>query len=140
MYKMVKILSGYTCAHRQHGHDGHCAWVHGYSRSFELHLRSENLNENGFVFDFGKFKPVSEWLHELLDHRLLINEGDPLLKGFQKLEEKGGAKLTVLANVSMESVSKLAFDQWEQYFAENGVELYGVLCWENERNAGGYFK
>ena len=33
-YRSSKTFRGFPCAHRKWRHDGHCAWVHGYSREF----------------------------------------------------------------------------------------------------------
>ena len=57
-YTCAKRYYNLPCAHRQHNHRGHCSKIHGYSRSFEFHCAAHELDENGFVFDFGNFGGV----------------------------------------------------------------------------------
>ncbi|MEC7220657.1 MAG: 6-carboxytetrahydropterin synthase, partial [SAR324 cluster bacterium] len=49
-YTCTKQYFNLPCAHRQHGHDGHCCFIHGYSRSFKFYFTCNELDANNFVF------------------------------------------------------------------------------------------
>jgi 6-pyruvoyltetrahydropterin/6-carboxytetrahydropterin synthase len=40
-------------AHRQHRHEGHCSFLHGHNWSVEIEFACSQLDERGFVVDFG---------------------------------------------------------------------------------------
>ena len=65
-------------AHRQPNHTGHCAWLHGHDWSFEFTFAAKELDECGFVVDFGRLKPLKALLEEF-DHALVLNTDDPWL-------------------------------------------------------------
>lgn len=142
MYRSSKNFIGFPCAHRRFSHDGHCALVHGYSRSFMVWFEATSLEEGtGFVMDFGKLKPVKKWLEDNFDHTLLLDSGDPLLPKFRELEALGACKLTILPDVGMEGTAKYVFDhidQWVKTITEGRVSVYSVECRENEKNSAVY--
>lgn len=82
MHRVTKVFKGYPFAHRQHTHDGHCRLIHGHNWDFEIALEADQLDENGFVYDFGKFGWLKEWLENMFDHTLLLNKDDPQLNFF----------------------------------------------------------
>lgn len=143
-YRSSKNFIGYPCAHRRYAHDGHCAWVHGYSRSFMVWFESETREpDTGFVMDFGKLKPIKEWLEDKFDHTLLLDDKDPLLPDFQELERKGACKLTVLPDVGMEGTAKYVFDYldvWVEKATNGRVWVHSVECRENEKNSAIYIR
>ncbi len=133
-----KTFSNYPCAHRRYRHDGHCAWVHGYSRSFTLWFRAESLTENGFVMDFGKLKPVKAWLESMFDHTLLLDTGDPLIPQFREIEAQGGCKLVVFDDVGMEGTCRFVkdwVDAWLEEQTQGRVWLHSVEVRENDKNS-----
>ena len=140
MYRSSKTIGNLPCAHRRWRHNGHCKWVHGYSRSFEFWFESDNLDEMGFVVDFGGLKWLQEWLLSKYDHTLLIDESDPLLPMFLALEQQEGCKLTVYENVGMEGsaeyVGSYVKGKLEELYGDR-VRLISVECRENDKNSGG---
>ncbi len=53
-------------------HDGHpCARLHGHNYIVTIHLRSEKLDEYGFVRDYRELDFVKEFIDNDLDHRHL---------------------------------------------------------------------
>ena len=142
MYRSSKNFIGYPCAHRRWAHKGHCAFVHGYSRSFLVWFESNEREPNtGFVMDFGDLKEIKVWLEDKFDHTLLLDEEDPLLEDFQKLETQGACKLTVLPDVGMEGTAKYVFDHISKWVADKTsgrVWVHSVECRENEKNSAIY--
>lgn len=64
-------------AHRQPNHSGHCRFVHGHNWSFHFTFKATELDECGFVVDFGGLKWLKEWLEEKFDHTTVLNANDP---------------------------------------------------------------
>ena len=52
-YTSTKTYRNLPCAHRQWKNEGHCSFVHGYSREFIFHFACEELDKHGWVVDFG---------------------------------------------------------------------------------------
>ncbi|MCA1799901.1 MAG: 6-carboxytetrahydropterin synthase [Actinobacteria bacterium] len=77
MLTCSKLYKDIPFAHRQHNHDGHCAFIHGHNWGIKFTFEADRVDANGFVVDFGKLKFIKRWIDEVLDHALLLNEGDP---------------------------------------------------------------
>ncbi len=93
MFTCQKTYSEIPFAHRQHRHDGHCAQIHGHNWSFTFTFGCEELDECGFVVDFGKLKPLRVWIDENLDHACVFNRDDPLLADILKINETSGCRI-----------------------------------------------
>lgn len=137
-YTSTKSYYNFPCAHRQWRHGGHCAYVHGYSRSFHFEFQCQELDANGFVMDFGGLKEIKAFLEEWFDHTLLLNEDDPLLEQFRALEEQGACKLKLLPHVGMEGTARFVYEQANQMIqtATGGrVWITQVEVRENDKNS-----
>jgi len=78
MFTCRKTYADIPFAHRQHQHDGHCAFIHGHNWTVHLTFACSELTKEGFVVDFGKLKYLKAWLEENLDHACVLNHDDPL--------------------------------------------------------------
>ena len=85
-YTSTKTYRNLPCAHRQWKNEGHCSFVHGYSREFIFHFSCDELDKHGWVVDFGGLKDLNVFLEYWFDHTLLLAEDDPLLEEFRDLE------------------------------------------------------
>jgi 6-pyruvoyltetrahydropterin/6-carboxytetrahydropterin synthase len=71
--------------HRVLRHHGHCANLHGHRYRVVAHaaLTSGGVQQEGaatgMVVDFGVLKQALMYLHKLFDHRLCLEESDPLV-------------------------------------------------------------
>lgn len=119
---ITKSFADLPFAHRQHLHKGHCSLIHGHNWTFDLTFVCDQLDENGFIVDFGKLRPVRKWLEEKFDHTLVLNATDPWL-GFLKFHlvdvtdpnrsENGCrhlAKVTVVPNCGAEGLGAYVLD------------------------------
>jgi 6-pyruvoyltetrahydropterin/6-carboxytetrahydropterin synthase len=63
----------FSASHQLRGLEpGHqCARLHGHNYEVVLELRSSQLNEVGFVHDYGDMKPFEDYIKKTLDHRHL---------------------------------------------------------------------
>ncbi|MFM8277473.1 MAG: 6-carboxytetrahydropterin synthase [Cyanobium sp.] len=141
MHEAIKHFDGFPCCHRQWRHDGHCRFVHGYSRSFTFWFRSHSLDENQFVVDFSSLKSLRKKLEEQFDHTFLVNKDDPLLDHWQNLHALGALNLRVMTNVGMESTAEMIWT-WanDLVLAKHGgrVCCYKTESRENTKNAATY--
>lgn len=78
----------FDSAHRIYEHEKKCRYLHGHSYRVKVLLRGE-LEEHGMLVDFGILKSK---IHDLLDHKIILSEKDPLVP----LLEKAGQRLVVL--------------------------------------------
>ncbi|MBT5890612.1 MAG: 6-carboxytetrahydropterin synthase [Chromatiales bacterium] len=143
MFKSTKRFVGFSCAHRQPSHDGHCQYLHGYSRSFYFIFGADEVDpRTHFVMDFSGLKGVKAWLDNMFDHTCLINADDPELELFKQLDERGIIQLRVLPNVSMEATAKYVVDHVQTMLDEvtgGRVFIHACECRENDKNSGWYY-
>ena len=72
MYKISKQFA-FSASHILEGlKDNHpCSRLHGHNYILTLHLKSEKLDEKGFVIDYRELDFVKEYIDNQLDHRHL---------------------------------------------------------------------
>jgi len=140
-YKIIKRFKSVPAAHRQPKHPGHCSQIHGHNWVFEVEFTADTLDSCGFVVDVGKLRWIQQMIDDEFDHRLILNENDPLLMLLEILEDKKLAELTIVPDCSMEGLAKYLhekiMDQLEKYFPDakqRGLRVTAVICYEDERN------
>lgn len=72
MYKISKEFA-FSASHQLYGlnQDHPCARLHGHNYIITMHLKSESLNETGFVKDYRALSVVKDYIDAHLDHRHL---------------------------------------------------------------------
>jgi 6-pyruvoyltetrahydropterin/6-carboxytetrahydropterin synthase len=70
---------GLSCAFRQHRAGSHCSKLHGYALAITVVFEADELDERGWVIDFGGLKELKQRLVDTFDHKTLIAEDDPAL-------------------------------------------------------------
>ncbi len=72
MYKISKTFT-FAASHQilELPEDHKCRRLHGHNYSVTVHLRSESLDEFGFVTDYGNLKPIKDLIDSTYDHRHL---------------------------------------------------------------------
>ena len=111
---------GLSCAFRQHRAASHCRFLHGYALAVRLEFEAADLDENGWVLDFGGLQPVRAWLVGHFDHRTLIAEDDPALPAFRSLHEAGVIDLNVVDAIGCEAFSLQVFEQVRAWLVRAG--------------------
>jgi 6-pyruvoyltetrahydropterin/6-carboxytetrahydropterin synthase len=63
----------FEAAHQLHGlpEDHPCGRIHGHSYRVVIELSSEELDDHGFITDYGNLKPFGAYLDTTFDHRFL---------------------------------------------------------------------
>jgi 6-pyruvoyltetrahydropterin/6-carboxytetrahydropterin synthase len=142
---------GLSATFRQWRAKSHCRFLHGYALAFTFTFEcaDNEVDENGWVIDFGGLKPLKEWLQETFDHKLCVAEDDP---GRERLEALGYgscpaepmlADLKIFKAVGCEAFAELAWSVAAR-LCETDVHLLtkarcvAVECREHGANAATY--
>ena len=122
-----------------------CSLIHGYTRSVELEFSTYELDDKGWVYDFGNCKMFKQWFDENYDHATLISSSDPLLDEIKNFTELGLLKLTVINDVhghnpSIEGSCKHLFDVFNNMLraSKTRARVTKVTVWEHAHNYASY--
>lgn len=99
------------------------------------------LDECGWVVDFGGLKRVREWLDYTYDHTVLVDAQDPELPAWQALHERGALDLRIVPCVSMEGSARYVHEHVDpivRTMTNNRCWICRVECFENEKNSAIY--
>lgn len=67
--------------------DGHpCGRLHGHNYALRITLTADDVDDVGFVVDYGELKPFTKWVDATLDHRHLndLVEFNPTAEGLSQ--------------------------------------------------------
>jgi len=144
-FTSTKTYRDFPCSHRQWRHDGHCRFLHGYSRSFHFVFQADSLTAEGFVMDFSKLKSVEGFLKDMFDHTTLLNSDDPILENeaFMSLTEgvDKAIDLRIMPNVGMEGTAHFVYlwvNEYLQRVTNGRVSVLSVEVRENQKNSATY--
>lgn len=128
-------------AHRAPFHEGHCSLIHGHNWSFDITFEGER-DRNGFIFDFGKLRDLRATFTELFDHKLLLNEDDPLKEDICKfLDAHKLSNVTLVKDCSCEGIAELVFNLASVFVrneTKGRVEIVRVTVCESSTNMATY--
>jgi len=142
MYKVTKTYGhdrGYSCAFRQWSAESNCKYLHGYSLGFKITLQSPTLDINNWVYDFGNFSFLENWLTQNFDHTLLVAKNDPEKEMLMLLNNKV-ARVIELEKISCEYFAEMTFKYIDNHLSNIDVEVISVQVSEHGSNAGIYTK
>ena len=145
-FKSSKRFGQITTGHRQWRDKGHCSYVHGYGRYVRLTFEAIELDERGWVMDFGDLRDVKKWIEDEWDHRTLIAADDPVIPELKALEKVGGINLNILPKgylPGIEESCRYLYDKLNpmiQRKTNNRVEITRVEIWETEKNQAEYVR
>lgn len=106
---------GYSVCFRQWRAKSHCRFIHGYALSFSFLFgcNDDEVDENGWVIDFGAMKPIKAYLDQHFDHKFLVAHDDPALELFIDLsEDKKKGKLVdvhVMKQVGCDAIAEYLY-------------------------------
>lgn len=118
--------AGLSATFRQWRAQSHCRFLHGYAIAVKLTFASFDVDVRNWVVDFGSLKSFKAMLEDLLDHKTLVAEDDPMLYAFQEMEKNELIQLRVVPATGCEAMAKLLFETAEVWLKDNG---YAPRCW-----------
>lgn len=94
MYTISKEFH-FSAAHQLYGleADHPCGRLHGHNYVIIVELQAKELNDTGFVLDYGELRDIKQWIDNILDHQNL-NEVLPI------------------DQPSAENIARYVFDMW----------------------------
>ena len=108
MYRVTRELT-FCYGHRLLRHAGKCAHLHGHNATAVLTLEAKDLDEMGMVADFQVIRDnVGSWIEAELDHRMILQAGDPVLPA---LRELGEPVVVVDFNPTAENLARFIFER-----------------------------
>lgn len=81
---------GLSATFRQWRATSHCRFLHGYALSFSFlfECQDDEVDECGWVINFGGLKPLEQWLKDTFDHHTLVAKDDPALPLYRELAQE----------------------------------------------------
>ena len=142
MYRVTKTYGperGFSCAFRQWSAKSNCKYLHGYSLGFKIVLESVSLDINNWVYDFGKFTFLEEWLKDNFDHTLLVAKDDPEIDSIKSMHLKT-AKIVELDKISCECFAELTFNFIEKSLSDLDIKVVSVEVSEHDSNSASFYR
>src|SRR5437763_14722154 len=88
MFRVTREFE-FCFGHRLLEYDGKCRNLHGHNGKVCITLESDHLDRLGMVVDFVEMKRViGAWIDATLEHTLLLQKDDLLVKTLQSAAEK----------------------------------------------------
>lgn len=123
MFRVAKEIE-FCYGHRLLDYDGKCRYLHGHNGKAIIVLQGESLDHRGMLMDFSDIKrSVASWIDNTLDHRMILNERDPVVDYLRQQQEP---ILTISENPTAETIARMIF----QYARQQQFPVVEVSLWE----------
>ncbi|MBI4346410.1 MAG: 6-carboxytetrahydropterin synthase [Elusimicrobia bacterium] len=130
-YSVTRLI-GFCYGHRLLNYAGKCRFLHGHNGLIEVRVKSGRLDRLGMVVDFGDIKEkVQRWVDAELDHRMILNEKDPLIPEFRR---RGEPFVTLKGNPTAENIARHIF----RYARSQKLAVASVRLWETPNSIAEY--
>eukprot|EP00475_Leptophrys_vorax_P033623 TRINITY_DN5312_c0_g1_i3.p1 TRINITY_DN5312_c0_g1~~TRINITY_DN5312_c0_g1_i3.p1 ORF type:complete len:135 (-),score=9.51 TRINITY_DN5312_c0_g1_i3:338-742(-) len=131
MFRVTQEIE-FCYGHRLLNYDGKCKHLHGHNGKAVIVLEADDLDHRGMLVDFSDIKRhVAGWIDANLDHRMILNEADPVVP---LLKEQGEPMFLISANPTAENIAKLIFD----FAKSNRLPVREVSLWETFKSYASY--
>jgi len=141
-FTSTKSYYNYPCAHRQYRHDGNCAKIHGYSRSFHFIFGAKTMTKEGFIVDYGDLDELKQHLDYMYDHTLVLDADDPHMDTFRELEKVGVCDIRIHPlGPGMEGTAHYLCEWADEYLrkkTKGRAWVISVEARENDKNSSIY--
>lgn len=92
-----KVINLGSAAFRQwRSTHSHCQFIHGYNLTANITFEANELDNKGWVADFGGLKDLKTTLEHTFDHKLVVAADDPEIELIRQLDDAGVAEVVVL--------------------------------------------
>jgi 6-pyruvoyltetrahydropterin/6-carboxytetrahydropterin synthase len=131
MFRVTQHID-FCYGHRLLNYEGKCKHLHGHNGRAVIVMEGEVLDHRGMVVDFSDIKKsIRTWIDDQLDHRMILNEQDPLMPFALEQNEPVFA---IPENPTAENIAKLIYE-----FAESqGFPVVEVSLWETPNSFATY--
>lgn len=131
MFEVTQQIE-FCYGHRLLNYSGKCRHLHGHNGRAVIVLRGEELDDRGMLVDFSDIKKsVRTWIDNELDHRMILNESDPVVP---YLREQGEPLFLLPDNPTAENIAKLIY----RFTKSQGFPVAQVLLWETPNSYATY--
>lgn len=103
-----------------------CQQLHGHSAILEVFLKSDVLNADGMVMDFGELKGYLSGVIDVLDHKTIVSNNGPHCDSFDKFKVNNISFVNF--NPTAENMCKWIYDELKH----NVPQLYKIRIHETE--------
>ena len=145
VFQIRKRLGPFSVCHRNfRALSSHCRFLHGYGRTVEVVLQATELDDRGWVYDFGQFKVLRAILESSWDHKVQISKEDPLLPAFRQLDRREVIQLEVVDDryTGMEGQALWVYEQMKSLlqaqFLQDRVTVTSVEVKETDLSSAIY--
>lgn len=122
-YEVSKAIH-FCYGHRLLGYDGPCRFLHGHNARAEVIVAAAQLDAHGMAHDFRAIKQiVKTWIDAHLDHRMLLQRGDPVA---EFLAAQGEPLYLMDVPPTAENIAREIF----VHAREHGLPVTAVRLWE----------
>ena len=122
-YSVTRLIH-FCYGHRLMDYAGKCRHPHGHNGKVEVAIRKKGLDRLGMVVDFEEIKEkVQRWVDAELDHKMLLNKRDPLVKILRGL---GEPVVVMDGNPTAENIARLIFE----HAKKRKMPVASVRLWE----------
>lgn len=131
MFRVTQEID-FCYGHRLLNYAGKCRHLHGHNGRILITLEAEKLDHRGMLVDFSDIKQsIRTWVDNELDHRMILNESDPIVPTLQQF----GEPLYLLPyNPTAENIARLIYETT----ADRGFPVVEVSIWETPRSFATY--
>ena len=131
MFRVTQEIE-FCYGHRLLNYDGKCRHLHGHNGKAVIVLEAESLDHRGMLVDFSDVKRhVAGWIEANLDHRMILNEADPVVP---LLQQQGEPMFLIPVNPTAENIAKLIYD----FAKSNQLPIREVSLWETFKSYATY--
>ena len=150
MYRICKIIERES-GHLLSKHPGNCQFPHGHTRSVEVVLTADSLDEHDMVVDFKAIHEILGGMLEKFDHALCMNTDDPHYATFRKVygdriipfphsDPTSEAMAATVYRYAKEALSLAAKNTESRFPVRACVKLERVRVWETSSTWAEYFE
>jgi 6-pyruvoyltetrahydropterin/6-carboxytetrahydropterin synthase len=123
MFRVTQEIE-FCYGHRLLNYSGKCRHLHGHNARAVIVMEGEALDSRGMLVDFSEIKQsLRSWIDAELDHRMILNENDPVLPLLRDLNEP---VYSLPGNPTAENIAQLIHDQAHS----RGFPVVEVSLWE----------
>lgn len=131
MFRVTQEID-FCYGHRLLNYAGKCRHLHGHNGRILITLEAPELDSRGMLVDFTDIKhSIRTWVDNELDHRMILNEADPMVSVFREHLEP---LFLIPQNPTAENIAKLIYDETKS----RGFPVVEISLWETPKSFATY--